>query len=571
MKVTLCLLSALILLSSIASIFNNLVVGDVSAQQFQQQGADEMYTGYENSVPSMYEKNNPNEYSSYNNYQPTDYGKAYASSYKEGYDNTYNTVDDKYSESPTEEYKYECRTGPLEGFFVSSVEFCKNVKFDDKDDRKDNKIGPQGLKGDKGPKGDKGDTGARGPAGSVDIFQCPAGSNLGEGANVTNLGLCQAPNDDNLCPADTDLENVYVDNPPDDCDIFATCPAGSPLTVSLNLTRGETIEVADPKLCNLDVPEQIGLDLIPCPADTNNAGALVTNATLCEAPNDDNICPADTDLENVYVNNPPDDCDIFETCQAGSPLTLSLNLTRGTTVEVADLQLCELSVPEVELCGDDTESRNVFVENAPEDCNVDVDVSFTNSTQAQCLKCGDLSVFAASGGNNAGQNLASTIVAAGELRGVPPTTPTTPTNTNIFTVCDDPTTAKAEFDDRVTNAGVVDAFEACVDDAAITNPESPSFVQGQAASLQEDSLITNVEPQAEIPSLNTGPHNPDLNALLEHPNVKALLENPDLNALLENPDPNALLENPNVKALLESPEVNALLEDSSVKTQIENQ
>ena len=32
--------------------------------------------------------------------------------------------------------KYECRTGPFEGFFVSSVEFCKHVKFDDnKDDR----------------------------------------------------------------------------------------------------------------------------------------------------------------------------------------------------------------------------------------------------------------------------------------------------------------------------------------------------------------------------------------------------------------------------------------------------
>ena len=27
--------------------------------------------------------------------------------------------------------KYECRTGPFEGFFVSSVEFCKHIKFDD--------------------------------------------------------------------------------------------------------------------------------------------------------------------------------------------------------------------------------------------------------------------------------------------------------------------------------------------------------------------------------------------------------------------------------------------------------
>ena len=33
--------------------------------------------------------------------------------------------------------KYECRTGPFEGFFVSSVEFCKHVKFDKDNDRKD--------------------------------------------------------------------------------------------------------------------------------------------------------------------------------------------------------------------------------------------------------------------------------------------------------------------------------------------------------------------------------------------------------------------------------------------------
>jgi hypothetical protein len=30
-----------------------------------------------------------------------------------------------YSDYPDEENKYECQKGPLEGFFVSSVEFCK--------------------------------------------------------------------------------------------------------------------------------------------------------------------------------------------------------------------------------------------------------------------------------------------------------------------------------------------------------------------------------------------------------------------------------------------------------------
>jgi hypothetical protein len=36
---------------------------------------------------------------------------------------SYDDVDDRYSQYPTEENKYECQTGPLEGFFVSSVEF----------------------------------------------------------------------------------------------------------------------------------------------------------------------------------------------------------------------------------------------------------------------------------------------------------------------------------------------------------------------------------------------------------------------------------------------------------------
>jgi hypothetical protein len=44
---------------------------------------------------------------------------------------------DKYGDSScntflTDDKKYECRTDPFERFFVSSVEFYKNVNFDDK-------------------------------------------------------------------------------------------------------------------------------------------------------------------------------------------------------------------------------------------------------------------------------------------------------------------------------------------------------------------------------------------------------------------------------------------------------
>ena len=64
-----------------------------------------------------------------------------------GYNDNYYGDNGSYSKYPTNDNKYECQTGPLEGFFVSSVEFCKFNKFD-KDDRKDssrdNRTGTQG-------------------------------------------------------------------------------------------------------------------------------------------------------------------------------------------------------------------------------------------------------------------------------------------------------------------------------------------------------------------------------------------------------------------------------------------
>ena len=56
-------------------------------------------------------------------------------------DVNYNSDDETYSDYQDEENKYECRTGPFEGFFVSSVEFCKVEEKDDdrkKDDGRDN-------------------------------------------------------------------------------------------------------------------------------------------------------------------------------------------------------------------------------------------------------------------------------------------------------------------------------------------------------------------------------------------------------------------------------------------------
>jgi hypothetical protein len=97
-----------------------------------------------------------------------------------------------YSQYPTDDKKYQCRTGPFEGFFVGSVEFCK-FKFEDKD-RKDNKTGPQGPQG---PPGLPGLNGTQGPAGPQGI-QGPPGSTGATGATgATGPGVVGQINDTN--------------------------------------------------------------------------------------------------------------------------------------------------------------------------------------------------------------------------------------------------------------------------------------------------------------------------------------------------------------------------------------
>jgi len=90
--------------------------------------------------------------------------------------------DSSYSQYPTDDKKYECRTGPFEGFFVSSVEFCTHVKFDkDRKDTRDNTTGTQGPPGPAGPQGiqgvpgSTGATGATGPAGAASTVPGPQG------------------------------------------------------------------------------------------------------------------------------------------------------------------------------------------------------------------------------------------------------------------------------------------------------------------------------------------------------------------------------------------------------------
>ena len=89
--------------------------------------------------------------------------------------------DSYYSTHQTDDKKYECRTGPFEGFFVSSVEFCKHIKFDNGKDRKDirdnNRTGTQGPPGPQGPQGPIGPAGPQGIQG----IQGPIGPNVTQG------------------------------------------------------------------------------------------------------------------------------------------------------------------------------------------------------------------------------------------------------------------------------------------------------------------------------------------------------------------------------------------------------
>jgi hypothetical protein len=98
--------------------------------------------------------------------------------------------DSSYSQYPTDDKKYECRTGSFEGFFVSSVEFCKNVKFEkDRKDNRDNGTGaqgPPGTQGPPGPQGPAGSTGATGATGPASTVPGPQGERGFNGTNGIN-------------------------------------------------------------------------------------------------------------------------------------------------------------------------------------------------------------------------------------------------------------------------------------------------------------------------------------------------------------------------------------------------
>ncbi len=87
--------------------------------------------------PNM-NNDNSHKYANYESYGANSYQQPnYYYSQDRQYDdkqNSYTNDYNNYNKYPTKDKPYECRTGPFEGFFVSSVEFCKHGKFNDKKD-----------------------------------------------------------------------------------------------------------------------------------------------------------------------------------------------------------------------------------------------------------------------------------------------------------------------------------------------------------------------------------------------------------------------------------------------------
>jgi hypothetical protein len=171
------------------------------------------------------------------------------------------------------------------------------------------------------------------------------------GAVVTDLDLCEAPNDNNICGPTTDLAGVYVENNPEDCDIFETCEAGNPICSALP-AGSCPFEVVDEAICQLDVPEQV--QLFECEAGSNlGDGALVTDPQLCNAATPAEQCAEGTTLEGIWVH--PDEtatCNLVlpQTCPAGTALE---------GVSVSNIQFCDLNG--LEVCPDNTDQAGHFV------------------------------------------------------------------------------------------------------------------------------------------------------------------------------------------------------------------
>jgi hypothetical protein len=393
-KVKLFVLAALVLLSSINSIFNSIPIIGVSAQEYEEIDGDNSYE------PASYGDRGQEGYSSYDNYEylyseylEDDYSSETPSSYEQ--DNSDYSYGDSYDKNyypPKEPKKFTCQGS---GLVVDKEENCPLV--------------------------------------------CPAGTDLSGHLVAAGSDLpvvCDEDAQFETCGTGTDLEGVLVANEPEDCNIFAICDDADPLGVSLGLTTGETVEVADEQLCELAVPSDVVLE--QCEPTDNIPNALVTDLRLCNVATEANICTTG-DLAGVYVDDPTTQCNI----------------------------------------------------------------SITTNTESQCLKCADLAVFQAL---NTAPQTTSPFVTFPQREAS--TDLTASATDNVFTICQAATDAEQIEDfntlvDITNNAQetlIETGFSTCITNAPTppTPPTTSLQPQSLESSLQENSLTTNVKPEAEI-------------------------------------------------------------------------
>ena len=131
----------------------------------------------------------------------------------------YDTYGDSYSKYPTEDKKYECQKGPFEGFFVSSVEFCKNVPIRNGTSNQ-GPAGPQGIPGASGPPGPQGFAGPPGQQGLPGISGSQGDRGPAGASGITQL---------NNTTTYTITEPIVVTNGGSDNSVgegFAVCDSG---------------------------------------------------------------------------------------------------------------------------------------------------------------------------------------------------------------------------------------------------------------------------------------------------------------------------------------------------------
>jgi hypothetical protein len=394
------MLVALVVMSAISG-FNNVIVSSANAEyakslelgllekSYQEDEKD--YDNVEVVYPDNYGKNQEG-YSSYNDYGSSEYG-SYGDSYNNiGYDegNTYSDYGTYYPPEKPDKKKFTC---PDTGIIVDKEENCPVVC-------------PPGslLEGQLAVPGSDLEQICNFPDVEICADDTQLAGLLVADTDQTNDGQEEACSPFDICPEGTVLEGVAVLDdrdpttplPEELCTLngLEKCPDGTPQEGHFVMGDGNlATNGVDPdipttydsmlaEICNAD-----GDGALECPADTDLGGVLVKDLANCEL----NVCPDGTALEGVALSdeqfamdtNPddgiPDICTLngLEKCPAGTPQAGHFVMGDGdlsTTVpdDTMLTRICNADGDGAEICPERTDLAGVLVENAPEDCSLNV-------------------------------------------------------------------------------------------------------------------------------------------------------------------------------------------------------